>query len=526
MSEKGCGEHQRRRFLLKALLLLPLAGLLAAVGVSEGRQNGEKKPQKAEKGLDVALLKAAPRIALYLSNKGYKSVGVLPFKVKKGTRQPSYDAAPLAANLPGRLENALVMTMSSDDESKALKIIRDAAGSASQQRVGSWTRSKAAFDKLFSTRYPLAWGKRTAQPDVFLTGIVRNVGNRSTTTVDILAFTRRSWSSSKRGVDMKPVESLLVKTDRPLLRDLGYSYALARGTLKRGTRVAMRDQQALDQVNRDEQQGQQKQQKGQQGHNPNNVAGFRFEIYYNNVKQTIRPLSGGQQQAKSPTFQVDPPPTGARVAMVLTRLDGEGKTLGVVLKVNGLSTYQRDDGDSLACKKWLYDADRAGKPDRFDGFYMDVEGKAMKPFKVLSAEESATKVNELGDRAGWIDIDVFGSGEEKQDEEQKQVSTKGLARGAGKPATLKALRKQLMTKNHVKVKPALVARRSASGLIVDDLEQDGVPIETGSLPNPVRLGGISIKYYDRTKQGNGQGNGQGNRQGNRQGNGQGNGQDN
>src|SRR5262249_41727203 len=156
---------------LAALLLLPLAGLLA-VGVSEGGQNGDSEKPKPARGLDLALLKAAPRIAIYLSDKGYKSVGVLPFKIKKGTRQASYDGAPLAASLPGRLENALIMTMSTDDERKTLKIIRDAAGSASQQRVGAWSRNKAAFDKLFSTRYPLAWGKQTARPSVFLTGIV------------------------------------------------------------------------------------------------------------------------------------------------------------------------------------------------------------------------------------------------------------------------------------------------------------------------------------------------------------------
>lgn len=505
MSEDRYEKGGRRRFLLAALVLLPLAGLLA-VGVSEGRPGDDSVKQKPARGLDQALLKAAPKIALYLSNKGYRTVGVLPFKVQKGTRTASYDAAPLAANLPGRLENALLMTMSSNDESKALKIIRDAAGSASQQRVGAWSRNKAAFGKLFSTRYPLALGKRTFQPDVFLTGVVRNKGNRATTTVDIYAFTKDSWSGGTPRVKMERLfdDPIVVRTDRPLLRDLGYSFALARGSLKRGTKVAARDQQALNQVNRDEEQGQQRQQKGQQGHSPNNVAGMRLEVYYNNVKQMIRPLSEGQQGAKSPLFQVDPPPSGARVALVLTRLDGAGERLGVVMKVNGLSTYKMDDGDSLACKKWLFDAEDAGKPNRYDGFYMAVEGGA-KPFKVLSAEESATKVNELGDRAGWIDVDVFGSGEEKQAEEQKMVSTKGLARGAHKPSSLASLRKQLLKKNHVKIKKTKRQAVSRGGLIVDDLEQDSEPLTTGKLPNPVRLGGISIKYYDRTSQGNGQG---------------------
>jgi serine/threonine protein kinase len=440
--------------------------------------------------LDLALLRAAPQIALSLSNQGYRSVGVLPFQVQKGARPASYEDAPLSAGLPGRLENALVMTMG-DDESKALAIIRNAAGTASQQKVGSWTTSKAAFDKLFSTRYPLAWGKRAVRPDVFLTGVVSNVGNRATTTVDIHSFTKSSRSSTGRGIDTKQITRLVVKTDRALLRDLGYRYALGREMLKRGTTVARRNQQALDQVRRVEETG-----RLDQG--PDNIAGMKFEILYNNVKQTIRPLYTGQEGAMSPLFQVDLPRVGDRVRIVLTRLDRTSKTLGVVLKVAGKSTWQMEDGDSMQCKKWLYEPDRAGKPDHIDGFYMDTKGAILAFDRRTQLMSAAKDARETATGVRWIDVDVFAGGEELQTEEQVRPGTSGLALATQRPETLKALRRQVLQKNKVRVRRSTPVRRSESGMVVEELEhEDGGFIAAAGLANLVRVGGISIRCGPR-----------------------------
>src|ERR1700722_13841390 len=65
--------------------------------------------------LDEALLKAAPTILTYLKTEGYSNVGILPFKVQKGTRTASYLGAPPTLNLPGRLENALIMCQGSNE---------------------------------------------------------------------------------------------------------------------------------------------------------------------------------------------------------------------------------------------------------------------------------------------------------------------------------------------------------------------------------------------------------------------------
>jgi hypothetical protein len=478
------------------VLLMPLAALVPlTLSAQTQTSKGPGKQTAPAKNLDIGLLKQAPKMVMFLSEKGYKNIGVLPFKVKKGTREAGFYSGPLGTTLPGRLENALIMSMG-DDESVALNIIRDAGGAASQQKVGRWLRDRTAFNKLFAASYPVAWGNKKVRPDVFLTGTISNTGNRATTTVEVLGFDKDSWMGGS--VKAFRVTQFTVKTDRALLRDLGYSYALARSALRRDATAEDRDEQALAQVNKEEG-GQKPPQGGQTAHSPTLVAGMAFEIYYNGVRQTIRPLSENQEEAKSPLFQVDPAPPGARVLLVLTRVSDENRRLGVCLKLNGQSTFQLDDRDPMQCRKWLYDLSDRGKPDKLHGVWMDTKG-TVQPFRVLTAEESAARANELGERAGWIDLDVFASGEgPAQPEEQMMVSTRGLARGSRKFSSLKALQQRLMKVNNVRHRKTATVRRTGGGLIVPDPEPvPGVSLETGELPNPVRLGGISIKYYDRS----------------------------
>jgi hypothetical protein len=471
------------------LLLAPLALLL-----------GTATPVRAAH-LDEGLLKAAPDLLIYLKKEGYRNVGVLPFKVKKGTRQASYLGAPLTASMPGRLENALIMSQGKN-EAAAIGIIRDAAGMASRAKVGSYTRSPVAFTKLFKTSYNLAWGGKKVKADAFLTGIVSNTGDRSETTVQIQFFTPKSRSGGSLKV-VNVGDPIVVKTDRSLLRDMGYTYALARSMTKRGVTAARRDQQAVDQVVQQEQ-GKKQQKQGQSGAiTPDNIAGFAFELRYSGVKQTFRPMAQSQQGAKARDYLADPVMPGTAVTMALTPLLPDGKKLGIVLKVNGRSTWQEEAEESIKCRKWIYDLEKKDKEDVFEGIYTDVSGKNLKPWGVLSAAESAKMASEMGERAGWIDIDVYASGDkvdqkQQSDEEEVMISTRGLARSRKKFATLEQLQKTLRKANNVKAKKALVQKRGPGGLIVSDSEpaEANIQIDTGDLPNPIHLGGISIKYYD------------------------------
>jgi hypothetical protein len=203
-------------------------------------------------------------------------------------------------------------------------------------------------------------------------------------------------------------------------------------------------------------------------------------------------------------YQAPPAPDGAKIVMVLTRNDDSDRTLGVVLKVNGQSTWQREDVENIRCHKWLYSPQRTGERDEFLGFYMDVSGKNLLPFRSLTAEESDEAASTMGARVGWIDIEVFasGSGEGDQSEQSMQVSTRGGARVARRGTSLKRVQAAIRKANNVRLKPvklsfkpSLVTRRELIDAEVEPIESE--EITTGALPNPESIGSIAIRYWER-----------------------------
>src|SRR4051794_10935934 len=66
--------------------------------------------------LDLALLQQSGDILDSLKQKGYKNVGVLPFRVQRGARGRSFAGGPLGHNITRRLKNALILTLGGDDE--------------------------------------------------------------------------------------------------------------------------------------------------------------------------------------------------------------------------------------------------------------------------------------------------------------------------------------------------------------------------------------------------------------------------
>lgn len=461
--------------------------------------------------LDRELLKQSPVIMGKLAqrNKNYKNIAVLPFKVEKGTRSASYHGGPIATGITTRLENCLIMTQKVKAGETPIGIIRDAAGVASAAKVKGYTSSTTQRMRLFNLTYPLAWGNARVKPDVFITGVISNMTNRRKTTVYIKCFDKNSQVIGGV-VQLHTLCSFTFDTDRAMFRDLGYHYALNRRALARNVTPKKRDEIAADQIEKQEK-GQQPAQGGQgaqaEAHDTDNIAGFKFEIYYDGKKQTIRKLAEQGSQAKSGLYQVDPVPDGTKkVEFRLTRNTDEEKTLGVVVKVNGKSTFQEEEVDSLQCRKWLYAKKWTGKTDVFEGFYATGSDKNVKKFIVLSPTELKEREKELGQRVGWIDVDVFGPGEDKNSgDEPKMISSRGLSSRslAKKPKTFKALQEAMLKANKIKFKPRGpkdVVSRGPGNIILSELEPSGSAEvqESEGIPNPVRLGGVSIKYFDKS----------------------------
>lgn len=466
----------------------------------------------AEAGtLDLGLLAQSEKVLQFASKKGWKNVGVLPFQVKRGSRPHSYTAAPLCHDITCRLENALILATHAD--APEVGIIRDAVRTANEKGVGSYRSDPKAFALLFAEKmkFRLAWaneGDSLVRADAFLTGKVENTGQRRETTVKIYGFDRTCFKNG--GIAFQKVCEFTVPTDRMLAADLGYNFVLKRALVaSRDVKSRQRDEGILEEIrSEDEKQPlanqPNRQQPGQQ-HEPENIAGFRFELIYDGASQPLTPFFGKQQGSLAAEYQAPTAPPAARIHMALTRLSAEQGKLGVVLKVNGQSTWQMEDLEPIECRKWIYDLSKKDQRDLFEGFYVDVTGDNLHRFRSLTAEESAVRAAELGSRAGWIDVYVFASGAQNSgDEGQMLISTRGTRQG--QRLGLKALQASLWKTNHLSEKMLRKLRASANqfvqgkGLI--DYEPYRVPgdeLRQDNLPNPVLVGHLAIRYYDDSK---------------------------
>src|SRR5262249_53059275 len=139
---------------------------------------------------------------------------------------------------------------------------------------------------------------------------------------------------------------------------------------------------------------------------PGNVGGFAFELQYDGVKQELKPIAG-KQGSSMPEYETATPNVGAKVTMYTTRMDSSSGKMGLLLLVNGLSSWQREKGDPMGLRRWIYGP--TSKKEEYKGFYMDLAGKNLLPFKVLTEKESLEKAGEFGEHAGWIHVHVFSS---------------------------------------------------------------------------------------------------------------------
>jgi hypothetical protein len=446
--------------------------------------------------IDLKLYTETHAIIEQLQKQGVKNVGVLHFRSKKGNGSESFNMGTISGSMAARLQNALILHMPLDEP---IGITRDASATAAAQKVGAWNKSAAEQRKLFTLSYPPAWGSAPIKPDAFLTGVVRlnpppeKTGDPETTTVVIEAFTAKAPDKRIK------LHEYTVATDRHILREFGQSFALSSRSLRgsgRGLSSFDRDQCAVRDARRrdigDASEGDM---------SPDNVFGLSVKIYYDGAEQTIRPDTNSRGE-----WRVQPPQPGAKVTFQVRNTGGRAPLLGAALSLNGRSFWQQQTGDVLPEQIWLFDAS-AQAPTKFAGFYTDIAGKNLIPFKVLSPQESEARESEFGDRVGLLSVDVYESrpGEAKDDGEL-QISLARSVRAAGKrPRKLDTLRDAKAAV--ILSDPKLFAReRSAAlkrNLIVatDSPPQEGGEVRLRDLPNPVRVSGITIRYYDPKRSG-------------------------
>ncbi|MBY0233217.1 MAG: hypothetical protein K2W96_28375, partial [Gemmataceae bacterium] len=422
------------------------------------------------------LVEAVEPILVALKKADVRKVGVLPFEVKKGARPASLDSSPLSSGIAPRLENALLLRQGNGKS--PLVVLRGAS------HLGAWRTKDSAREALFAQQLLPAWGgEDRARADAYLFGTVSHKGGEAEVSVSLVRA---------RGEPEK-VHSFKVKADRALLRDLGYAVRvpLARAIKKDATAEEL-DKESAKVIEDDE--GGKKPEVPLPV--PTDVAGLRLEIEYDGDKQEITALPGVDDGAKQAVYQVAAAKPGQKVVIWLTRISEGKEKLGAVLRVNGKSVYREEEAEGLFCKKWIYDESKKGVREDFRGFY-DKVGKELKvrPWKALTADEAKGRAAELGPRVGWIDLEVFATREkgEPADSAGPVFSVRSVPKGRAK--TLREAREALAKANGIQL--AKYAPRDVDGVLVADVKAlPAGPVGTDKLPNPVRLGGLSIRYVE------------------------------
>jgi len=351
-----------RGWLLAALVFATFTGLATA----------EEKTET----LDRQLLREAPKVIRYLKEHGYKSVGVLKFRVKSGDEPLSDHAGPLNLNLAERLEIALVLA---DDVRNPIGIIHNASAVAATL-PGANHLTKPGRQALFQGRYPLAWGDQKVEADAFLTGLVVVSPDLGKLTVGIMAF-------GKDGEALEKVVEFQATTDAPALVEVGESF-LIRGAFDSGRTEVVRNQQVVTTAARV---------KTARETNPlkDPAAPVALEVYYDDRRIPLQLREGKALIAE--------PREGQAVVLVLRKVDTTSEKYGVVLSVNGENTLYKERLNPLQCWKWILSPEKPAVSVRG---YQTGE-KSAESFRVLSPAESQANVMNYGADVGTISMVVF-----------------------------------------------------------------------------------------------------------------------
>lgn len=362
--------------------------------------------------LDSKLNAETPRIIESLQKQGIKNIGVLRFRVQQGNRPASFSTGAINGNLATRLENALILHAGSDDR-EILTVINDAGTEAAQRKVGNWFNNTEQQKKLFDvTTYPVAWGSRRTKADAFLTGVVRVPADYSKCTVSVELI--------RAPGKVEKVHDFAFEPDTSLLHDLGKSYSLSRRSLGTGVKseaaVRKRAFEAVRRRDAEEPNPGGGTPPGGGGENPGNdqpnippgqtsveAGGVKFEMVVAGNPVEIKQSSSGDAK-----MGVESPDQGQPISFRITNTTD--RTLGVDLRLNGLSLLFEQPTPPEASRVFVL---QPGKMYDLKGFFLD-EGesgtKNVTPFKVLIGDEARAMRDQLGDRAGEIQINVFEQG--------------------------------------------------------------------------------------------------------------------
>lgn len=352
-----------------------LSACLSLLSFSTARAEDKRAP-----ALDKQLFLQAPKILEYAREKGYKNLGVLKFRVKKGKEPVSDNVGTLNMFLANRLEVALVLANTSDPK-KQVGIVKRAS-SVAAKIPGANHATEEGRKKLFTDDYPLAWGKESVKPDAFLTGIVAVTPDLRQMTVGILVFDREGKSLEK------VVPAFNAPTSAFLMNEMGESFVLRGAFDSANVNVEAAQEKAIEAA---------AEVKTKEATHPlvDTASPVSLEVYYDD-----RPAKIEFRDGKA---FVPEPEEGQRVMLLLKKPAASQQRFAVVLKVNGENTLEREKMRDVDCHKWILDS--VSPQIRVLGFQMNDD--LSEEFRVLSREESKANEMHYGADVGTISMVVF-----------------------------------------------------------------------------------------------------------------------
>jgi hypothetical protein len=368
--------------------------------------------------LEGALLDRAKGLIKHCQKEKYQTVGVLKFLGSKDQVNLSDNVGTINALLARRLEVALVLA---NDPRNPIGIIDDASAVAART-PGANHYTLAGRNALFDADYKLAWGSPTARvkAEAFLTGLVEVSKDLKTLTIGFYFFDK-----GKKLLAVPGVPDVVVANRGAALVEMGESFTL-RGAFDDGkveTKAKSKnDTQAKPQAKndppkekakndppadlpKDKDPGQAALQSAVDVRDQK-VAKHPAEDPNSPIKLTVlyegKPVKIQVQGGKA---FVPEPAAGQRVEFVITK-DAKAPRYGVVLKVNGENTLDKQRLPDVRCRKWIMTD--AGETVTIRGYQLGTD--RVETFRVLSAPESKAREVNYGADVGTITMTVFSEG--------------------------------------------------------------------------------------------------------------------
>jgi hypothetical protein len=434
--------------------------------------------------LEAVMLDRAKDLVKHCQQSGHKTVGVLKFLGAKEGGNLSDNLGTINTLLARRLEVALVLA---NDPRKPVELIEDASAVAART-PGANHRTPEGRKSLLAAKYKLAWGDPNARvsPDAFLTGLVGVSKDLKTLTVSFLVFDRKSGA-------LRPVPGVAdatVTNRADTLAELGESFTLRGafdgGKVESGKAKADPKEKTVSKEKAD----------APPADLPKDMDALQVAADVRDQKTDKHPANdpaapvkltvryGGKPvpiEVRDGKAFIPEPAEGQAVEFVIAK-DGTPRRFGVVLKVNGENTLDKQRLPDAKCRMWVLT--NPGEAVAVRGYQLGTD--RLETFRVLSAPESKAREVNYGADVGTVTVTVFAEGKEPAPDLADNAAEKNAVAAAKLPGE--------PSKSFDSLKAKLLEDANR-GLIAEGAQVEGKVQVVKFTPAPTPVMTLTVIYY-------------------------------